>query len=166
MSTAPNADEYLGPERRARYLKLVSEGIALSLAAREVGCTGTQLRRLRKRDEEFGREVAEAIEEGRQHYADRLSSQARLRALDAERPSDRILEVELATHVPGYEHLRRNRIEIDGRMEHAILMPPGWLEEAPDEVLTWLAARGGEVIEDGEWHDLPALPEGNTGDGG
>lgn len=158
---APDADEYLGPERRAKYLDLVAQGIALSIAAREVDCTGTQIRRLRKRDPVFGAEVTAAIEEGRQHYADRLSSQARLRALDAEKPSDRILEVELATHVPGYEHLRRDRMRLDATVRHGIIaVPPEAFDRmAPDRLallMELLSELGSGIVGDDD--EPPGLP--------
>lgn len=163
---APDADEYLGPERRARYLDLVAQGIALSLAAREVACTGTQIRRLRKRDPVFGADVAAAIEEGRQHYADRLSSQARLRALDAEKPSDRILEVELATHVPGYEHLRRDRMKVEATVTaNTIVLPFALTADAIDQLpvedrrrlrdaIAALSSLGGRLLGQGEHPDI------------
>lgn len=154
----PMADDLLTPEQRAEFLQALAEGIPHGIAARGVGYTGTKLKACRRRDPEFRGEVEAALEEGRSHYQERLRTQARLMALSGDHP--RMTEVELATHVPGYEHLRRNRIELDGTLRHGISLPPGWIENAPDGILEWLASLGGEVIEDAEVVELDPSTNG------
>lgn len=148
----PTVAELLTPEQREEFLGSLREGIPHGLAARAVGHTGTKLRAARKRDPEFRAEVEAAIAEGDQHYEDRLRAEARVRALGG---SDRLLEVELATHAAGYEHLRRNRLEVEGMLRHGIALPDGWLESAPDGLLEWLATLDADVV-DGEAVELPS----------
>jgi hypothetical protein len=107
--------------------------------------------------------AVEAEAEGNQHYAERLRSTARIIALNTEQPNARVLEVELATHVPGYEHLRRDRVKHEGHVTHGIVidLDPGKLDALPREKLTalleGLEALGGEVI-DAEATELRELP--------
>lgn len=140
-------------EQRDEFLGALREGIPHGLAARGVGYTGTKLKALRNRDPEFKAEVEAAIDEGRQHYEDRLRAEARVRALGG---SDRMLEVELATHAEGYEHLRRNRIEVDGVLRHGLDLPEGWQENAPEGLLEWIVAMDAEVVVEGEFVELPS----------
>lgn len=156
------AEELFTEEDLTAYLDAIRMGTGIDLAARAIGSTGTVMRRLRKRDEAFRERFDEAYGEGQEHYRDRLKAQARRRALNAMNPSDRILEVELATHVPGYEHLRRDRLRHEGRIEHAITLDPALLDSLPIEELIalrdTLAKLGGEIIdgEAAEFHELPA----------
>lgn len=148
------ADDLLTAEQRETYLEALREGETPAAAAELIGFTGTKLRGLRRRDDAWAAQVREALADGRDEYVEKLSAAARARALDDERRSDRLLEVELATHVPGYEHLRRDRMHLDGKIEHGIVLSPGWIEEAPDAVLEWLAARGAAAIDAGEVLEL------------
>lgn len=140
------------------YLEAVAAGAGLDLAARAVvvderPLTGTQIRRLLKRDQELWARVEETIEAAKLAYRDTLRAEARTRA----RSSDRLLEVELGTHVPEYDHLRRDRVKVDARIEHAIVIDPGRLDALPTEKLIALrdilAELGGDVI-DGEGREL------------
>jgi len=117
------------------YFGAVSQGIGPDLAARAIGSTGSRIHRLLARDPEYQRRYAEATAEADDHYRDRLRAAARLEALGQEGkpPNARILEVELATHVPGYEHLRRDRMKHEGRIEHALVLDPRVLDELPIE---------------------------------
>src|SRR5262245_18924513 len=146
------ADAVLTSEQREQFLDALANGITNSLAARANGRTGTRLRALRRRDTQFGIECDMAEGEGYEEYRERLSAQARLRALSGE--SDRMLEVELATHLPGrYGHLRRDRVRIDAHLEHAVVLPAN-LDEVPLEKLRQLreaiVEAGGTEIIDGE----------------
>ena len=149
----PTPEELLTAEQREEFLGALREGIPHGLAARGVGHTGTKLRAARGRDPVFRAEVEAAIAEGKQHYEDRLRAEARVRALGG---SDRMLEVELATHVHDYEHLRRNKLEVEGMLRHGIALPEGWLESAPDGLLEWLAELDADVIEDADVVELPS----------
>lgn len=135
----PFARDDLSRDRLDEFFRLLRLGMELEVAARadEVGSTGTQMGLYRKREPAFDAQVDEALEAGKTYYRDRLRATARTRATALEGGSDRILEVELATHVPGYEHLRRDRVKVDGRIahEHAIVLDPGMLELLPTEKL-------------------------------
>ncbi len=158
-SPVPMPDEVFTAEQLDDYLESIRRGVGADLSARAIGTTGTVMRRLRKRDPSFAARYEDAYDEGREHYRERLRAQARLRALNADNPSDRILEVELATHVPGYEHLRRDRMKVDGRIEHGvtIALDPAALDALPLDKLLALRAlleeAGGGII-DGEAREL------------
>lgn len=150
-------------EEWAQYLEARRRGITPDLAAREIGLTGSAMRRFLKREPAREREVAEAAAEGEQHYAERLRATARVLALDTANPNARVLEVELATHAPGYEHLRRDRIKHEGHITHGIVidLDPERLDALPMETLQRLreilAELDGEIIE-GEATEIRALP--------
>lgn len=154
---APTAEEALGEERIVAYLDAVRAGGGLDLAARAIEETGTSIRRLRRRDAGFRERVEEAERDAQRVYRDRLRASARQRATTpGEGFSARILEVELATHVPGYEHLRRDRVKVDASVETSFTLPADL--DAPLEKLLALRALilelGGEVV-DGEAVELP-----------
>lgn len=110
---------------------MLRQRVPPGVAAREFGLTGSQIRTLRRRDPEFAVEFDEAWGEGENFYEERLAVEARLRATEGK--SDRILEVELATHGgPKYAHLRRDRMRVEGRMEHALVIDPGRLSLLSD----------------------------------
>jgi len=147
-------EEYLDARRR---------GITPDLAARSIGLTGTKMRAFLLREPERAALVQEAAAEGELHYQERLRATARAIALNTETPNARILEVELATHAPGYEHLRRDRMKHEGHITHGIVidLDPEKLDGMPlEEIEAAIAALrrlGGEVI-DGEATELRALP--------
>ena len=152
---APLADDLLTEEQRTQFLDSLREGIAHGVAARGLGVpglTGTKLRGVRSRDPVFRMEVEEAMAEGKRYYQERLSSQARLRALSG---SDRMLEVELATHVAGYEHLRRDKVTVDGKIENGIILYPGWEETMPTQVLQIIRDHVAGMVVEGEFIELP-----------
>lgn len=155
-SPVPLPEDVLSGEEIEEYLSAVASGAGLDLAARSVGMTGTRMRRLARRDPVFQERVDAASAEATLLYADRLRASARQLATRPE-PVPRILEVELATHVPGYEHLRRDRMKIDGRVEHSIVFDPSTLDLLTDAqkaaLEDALIAMGGEVI-DGEVREL------------
>ena len=132
------ADAYTA-EQWDTYFGHLEQGVGPDLAARDLGTTGSRIRALIKRDPEYQARFDAARETGNQHYEDRLRAQARLKALDPANGSDRILEVELATHVDEYAHLRRDRIKHthEGRIEHGltIVLDISALEgRSPEEV--------------------------------
>jgi hypothetical protein len=143
------------------YFLAVAEGKGLDVAAEKIGTTATRMRRLRKHDPDFNARLTAAEREWKEGgYPEMLKMLARRRAVEG---SDRILEVELATWVSEYHHLRRDRMKVDGRVEHAILLPPGALEALDtmtrEQLVAFrevLLALGADVI-DGE---ITALPEG------
>lgn len=118
-------------------LARVSQHVGLDLAAIEIGSTATRLRRLFARDRVWQERLDEAQAQGREHYADRLKATARVIALrtDPEHVNARVLEVELATHVPGYEHLRRDRVKHEARVEHVVSIDISRLGELSDSEL-------------------------------
>lgn len=152
-------------EELDRYLDNVSQGAGMDLAARQIGSTSTRMRRLLSRDPEWLAKLEAALEQGREHYADRLRATARVVALRTEHDQviPRILEVELATHVPGYEHLRRDRrtVSVDGRIDHAVTVSvdPALLDALPLEQLEKARAALATLSEviDGEAVELPEL---------
>jgi hypothetical protein len=164
----PRIEDVHTPEEMELYLQRIRDGIGLDLAAREIGSTSTRMRRYGYRDAEWAARVAEAYEAGCVHYRDRLRAQARLRALDpSDRFSARILEVELATHVPGYEHLKRDRMKVSGHVQHehavTIALDPavldGWSVEKLEAFKAMLhELAGAETVE----AEVLELPEGDS----
>lgn len=106
-----------------QFLSLIRTGVGRALAAQNIGATGSLMRTLcrKERDPEFAERYEQAVEEGRMWYEDRLRAEARQRALGG---SDRMLEVELATHSEDYRHLRRDRVNVNGKLEveHALVL--------------------------------------------
>lgn len=154
---APLPDDVISAEQREAYLSAIRQGILPAIAAREVlGMTGTKAKHLRNRDPSFVAEFDEARAAAAEEYAERLRMTARVRALDDDRRDSRILEVELATHTPGYEHLRRDRMSVEARVENAVVLPN--LAGLPLEKLVALreilVEAGGGMIVDGEYVDL------------
>lgn len=154
-SPVPLFLEQHSEEEWRQYLDARRRGITPDLAAREIGLTGTAMRAFLAREPEKAQEAKDAAAEGEQHYQERLRATARVLALDTANPNARVLEVELATHVPGYEHLRRDRVKHEGHVTHGIVidLSPEALEalsvEEIDTILPVLRKLNGEVI-DGE----------------
>ena len=164
----PTVDDLLPGEDRYRFLGLLARRTPPGIAAREFDLTGSQIRSLRRRDPEFDAECSDAWGEGENYYEERLSVEARLRAIEGK--SDRILEVELATHGgPKYAHLRRDRMRVEGRMEHALVVDPAKLSLLSESELRAferaLAKLSDDVI-DGEAVELPAEIEAGPADSG
>jgi hypothetical protein len=126
------------------YFGHLEQGVGPDLAARDLGTTGSRIKTLIKRDPDYQARFEAAREAGNQHYEDRLRAQARLKALDPTGGSDRILEVELATHVDDYAHLRRDRVKhtVEGRIEHGltIVLDIAALENRPEDAARARAA--------------------------
>lgn len=161
-SEVPAAEDVLSEAERETYLDALRGHVGLDLAARTIGRTGTFMRRLRRRDAVWREQVEAAEEEGMAVYRDRLRATAALRATsDRDNGgSDRLLEVELATHVGGYEHLRRNAIRIDQQTSGVILhLDPARLDELPREqleaLLVALEGLGGGIV-DGAAREITA----------
>jgi len=156
------------PEQWEEYLDARRRGVTPDLAARGIGLTGTKMRAYIRREEWRIYEVEEAARAGDEHYAERLRSTARVLALNVEEPNSRILEVELATHVPGYEHLRRDRVKHEGHVTHGIVIDvtperlDGLTLEQKQQLRILLAELGGDII-DAEVTELPQLPPGREG---
>lgn len=131
------ARDELSRDKLDEFFRLLRTGAELELAARadDVGSSGLRMRRYMDREPAFKAEVEAALAEGYSLYRDRLRSTVRTRATALEGGSDRLLEVELATHVPGYEHLRRDRVKVSGAIlhEHAIVIDPAVIETLPIE---------------------------------
>lgn len=167
---SPNARDLFTEAQIEEFLGLIRQGIGRHLAAQRIGATGTQMRTLcrRDRDPQFAEVYEAAVEEGKAFYQDRLEAEVRQRALNQ---SDRLLEVELATHVPRYAHLRRDRVQVNGKIEHEHALV---LQLNPDVLDTWpldkllalretLAELGGGLVVDGEFAELPVGgPEGDS----
>lgn len=143
----------------AQYLDSRARGITPDLAAREIGLTGSRMRAYLQREPERAKQAAEAAREGDLHYQERLRATARILALDTDAPNPRILEVELATHTPGYEHLRRDRVKHEGHVTHGIVIDidpdklDGMALDRLRQLRELLGELGGEVI-DGEAVEL------------
>lgn len=122
-------------EQLTTFLNAVSQGIGLDIAAREIDSTSTRMKRLLRRDPEWQEKLDDALRQGAEFYSDRLKATARVIALrtDPGEVVPRILEVELATHVEGYEHLRRDRVRHEGAVMHglAISVDPALLDALP-----------------------------------
>lgn len=155
-------------DQMATLMRALGDGVALDVAARALGesVTGTQLRRYMQREPAFDAQVRETMAAGKLAYQDRLRMRSRGRATDAENPSDRMLEVELATHVPEYAHLRRDRLQVDGKVRHefAIAFDPASLDALPIEerrkLRDILAALDGDIVVDGKARPARELTEG------
>jgi hypothetical protein len=119
----PTAREVFSDEQIDMFLDLIRTGVGRALAAQRIGSTGSFMRALcrKERDPEFAALYDAAVEEGKAWYEDRLRAEARQRALGG---SDRMLEVELATHSDDYRHLRRDRMNVNGKLEveHALVL--------------------------------------------
>lgn len=167
QAVAPLPLEVHTQEQLDAYLDAVAQGVGLDLAARQIDSTSTKMRRLLARDPEWQARLDAAIVQGKEHYADRLKATARVIALrtDPAEVVPRILEVELATHAPGYEHLRRDRVKHEGHVTHGVtiqLPELATLDELPVEVraellavLEKVAEHRGEIV-DAEVRELPA----------
>lgn len=150
---APLVEDVLPGEQREAFLAMLRTRVPPGVAAREFGKTGSQIKSLRRRDPDFDRQFLEAWGEGENYYEERLSVEARLRATEGK--SDRILEVELATHGgPKYAHLRRDRVKFEGRMEHAVVLDPSRLSDLSVEelrsfetILAKIVDGSGEIVE-------------------
>lgn len=146
------AVDILPGKKREQYLERLRERTPPGVAAREFGLTGSLVRSVCRRDPEFARQFEEAWDEGVNHYKETLAAAARIRAIDE--GSDRIMEVELATHGgPEYAHLRRDRMRVDQHVEGAVVvaLTPDLLATLPEEHLAVLEAvltrSTGEVAE-------------------
>lgn len=150
-------------EQLDTFLADIAQGIGRAMAARRIGSTGSAMRALcnPERDPEFAARYRDAEAEGRVFYEDRLKAEARTRALGG---SDRLLEVELATHAPEYEHLRRDRVRVNGTIEHehalVLKLDAAVLDTWPREKLLAfreaLAELDGGVI-DANGRELPVI---------
>lgn len=127
-------------EQLEAFLERLRDGSSMDLAAREIGSRGRLMQRFADREPAFAELVEEAMAVGRRAYQDRLRDTARARATRLDGGSDRLLEVELATHVPGYEHLRRDRVKVGGTVhhEHALVIDPTMLGRLTEEQLVSL----------------------------
>lgn len=167
VHVAPPASELWEPEQVEEFLSQISQGIGPDLAGpASLGMTATKIGHVIERDEEFRAAYEAARADGRRFYKARLRSEARKQATVNGNP--RILEVELATHIPeadedgpGYGHLRRDRVRVDGKVTHGhvISFDPSALAALTDEELDSLqnvvAKLGGHVGKPGELHALP-----------
>lgn len=136
---APKAADLFTEEQLKEFLDATRKGIGRHLAAEAIGTTGSHMKSLCRpeRDPEFAAAYEEARAEGQEFYRERLQAQARKMATDPKVPNARILEVELGTHVPGYEHLRRDKMTHDGIVlhEHTLVIDLTKLEGLSTEEL-------------------------------
>lgn len=145
---------------------MLADGIALDTAAAGIDSTATAIRAYRRREPAFDEQVVKAIDDGKLAYQDRLRTTSRARATNATNGSDRMLEVELATHVPEYAHLRRDRLQVDGKVRHefAIAFDPAALAALPVEKLRELreilSALDGDIVIEGKARPARELAAG------
>lgn len=156
-SEVPQIWDTISEADRGTYLEALRDGDGLDIAARKIGYTATRMRRFANRDAQWRELVQAAYDEGQEYGRDLLRQAARTRGLEV---SDRMLEVELATHVPEYAHLRRNRLEVDAQINSRSLvinLDPSALDAMSEEELAQVEAAlvklGGEIV-DGEAVEL------------
>lgn len=150
---APLADKMLTEKQRQEYLDALTDpSVTPDQAAKLIGLTGTKMRALRRRDPGWEMQCRDAEVERAANYADELVAEARAR----KDVSDRILEVELASHGgPVYAHLRRDRVKVDAQVTGVVIqLDPSTLDQLPTEekrqLRDALAKLGGRVIEQGQ----------------
>ena len=161
-------DDFTG-EQLAAFMRALEDGVALDVASRTLGesVTASRVRAYRRREPAFDALVAEAVADGKLAYQDRLRTRSRQIATDRENPSPRILEVELATHVPEYAHLRRDRLRVDGNVRHefAVAFDPAALAALPVERLRELQAiladLDGDIVVEGNARSARELAAGD-----
>lgn len=152
---APSAARMLSGDRRHEYLAALADpDVKPNEAAQAVGLTGTKIRALRRRDHVFDQQCRDAERERKLNHAEDVVQEMRNRMA----VSDRILEVEAATHGPlvdpDYRHLRRDRVKVDATVTGVVIqLPPDWQELPLDEkrrLRETIARMGGRVIEQGQ----------------
>jgi hypothetical protein len=150
----------LTDDHKIEFLELIYAGHRADTAAREVGTTGTQFKKLKNPssqyyDEYFAEKWAEA-EASEEHHRNREGS---LRDLVDERSqtSDAILKARMQAELPEYRHLRDHNVrhEISGVLAHKVL--PHVSKEALDAAIE--AAEAERALERGEIKLLPPVEE-------
>jgi hypothetical protein len=101
----------LGLDQRNQFLDRLREGKRIDVAAAEVGSTASEMRRMARRDEDFGLQLAAALEERREAHCDRIRKELDERAFDREdRASFHALKLEAEMHLPELEHKRTKTV--------------------------------------------------------
>lgn len=156
-SEVPFVEDVHSPKEMNAYLSALRDGAEEDIAARSIRSTATRMRRFTNRDPEWKALVEDAILRGKETYRDRLRGTIRARATALTGGSDRLLEVELATHVPGYEHLRRDRVRHEGNVDVSFRFPVEAISDLTKEealaVKRALAKMRGDVV-DGDAREL------------
>ena len=151
----PVAKDLLTQDQIGTFIAAIMDGKGRYAAASEIGQTGTLMRALcrKERDPEFAAMYEEATKIAAEKYQEQLRGAAKERALEV---SDRMLEVELATHVPDYRHLRRDRVTHEGKVEHGITISvdPELLSAETVQALRDAAQRAHDEIEIAEIREI------------
>lgn len=99
-----------------RYLQLIADGLEPHRAARAIGRTATQMRRLRNPEsvnfvEGFQERYDEAYKVHEQAHLDKLRNEVRERMYDRSDPASlRLLVMEAEAHLPEYVHKRQSKV--------------------------------------------------------
>lgn len=156
----PLVEDVHTPEQITTYLECLAEGDSPDEAAKRIGSTGTRMNRFRKRDPEFDALVNHALAEADRNYPTQVKHRLRELAFQNDNLSvaARVVEVEAATHLPSHSHLRRDRVKVEQRIEHALVLTDEQLESLSEAQLEALleivAASGGGQIVEGEFREL------------
>lgn len=106
----------LTEELKQRYLDLIADGVEPHRAARAIGRTGTQMRRLRNPasvhyEPGFEGRYTEAYEGQARAHLERLRNEVRERMFDRKDPASlALLKMEAEAHLPEYEHKRKSTV--------------------------------------------------------
>lgn len=159
-TTAPKLREMLlayelTPENKAEYIRLIFEGHRPNTAAKEIGSTGTQFRRLRNPTSEhydaaFAKAYKDAItsEEHRSNHLDRIRDMV---WTAAENGNARLLEKLSLVYDPDWEPLKHSNLRLDVNLV-ARLLP----YFSTDELDKAIEAAEREQVDPPNLHALPS----------
>lgn len=153
MPDPPKPTDLYSPEDLAIYCDAIMAVGPIEAAREQLDMSGSAARSLMKRDPYWHGRYLEAKDEWSRGLGDRLDEEATHRATDG--GSDRMLEVQLATHSPAHAHLRRDRQRMDHIHSGLVVTLPaqdvldGMSVEEKRELLAALRRLGGDVIEAG-----------------
>lgn len=105
---------------RELFLHHVRDGLTRPEAARALdpegkrGLTGSKFRSLCKRDPAFNDAYTDALIEGRRALEETIRTEYHRRALDPTKLSNRLLQNLAVCHLPEFEWMRKQRIEMTG----------------------------------------------------
>lgn len=129
-------------EMKAEYVALIRDGLAVDEAARQLGSTGSQFKRLRNggywHDEEFAHQVAAALasEERKAGELERLEQAFWTKVEEGHWPA---IEKGLYAKHPDWEKMRHSNLNVTGQIHHAVRMAlPHLSDDAVDEAVAKL----------------------------